>query len=145
MEREGEAGAAQQIFDFYSNDVFPEGDPFWQLRIGNPGPENLFDFAVYARGAMTLHQLRLKVGDRDFFTVLRRWAQENRNGLVTTPEFIALAEQVADRQLDRFFQRWLFTTTRPAVGAGLRVGAESRAGGRTSPPAVVRAQLRRLS
>ena len=37
--------------------------------IGDPGPESMFDFAVYGRGAMTLHQLRLAVGDADFFEI----------------------------------------------------------------------------
>ncbi len=139
-EREG-LGTAQQIFDFFHRDVFPEGDPFWELRIGDPGPDNLFNFAVYARGAMTLHQLRLLIGDRAFATTVRRWARENRNGLVTTPEFIALAEQVSGRQLDRFFRRWLFTPTRPAVAPAMR----SRAAGAASTPPVAKAQLRRLS
>ena len=44
-EHEG-LGTAQEIADFFY-DVIPEDDPFWQLTIGDPGPEALFDFAVY--------------------------------------------------------------------------------------------------
>ena len=36
-----------------------------------------------------------------------------RDGNVTTPEFIALAEEVSDQPLDGFFHRWLFTPKRP--------------------------------
>jgi peptidase M1-like protein len=113
-EREG-LGTAQEIFDFYYNDAFPAGDPFWELTIGDPGPDGLFDFAVYARGAMTLHQLRLTVGDGTFFRILRTWAAQNRGGNVTTAQFIAHAERVSGQQLDALFDAWLFTTTRPAL------------------------------
>ncbi|HET6562299.1 MAG TPA: M1 family aminopeptidase [Marmoricola sp.] len=138
-EHEG-LGTAQEIFDFFYTQI-PEDDEFWTIRIGDPGPANLFHNAVYTRGAMTLHQLRLLVGDRAFFSTLRRWARGNRNGLVTTRELIALAEQVSGRQLDRFFHRWVFTTTKPEVGTTRRAGAD---GLRSAPP-VAKAQLRRLS
>jgi hypothetical protein len=135
-EREG-LGTAQQLFDFWYG-IFPPDDPFWQVRIGDPGRDALFDFAVYQRGAMTLHQLRLRIGDRAFFTVLRRWAQENEGGNVATPEFIALAEAVSGQELDGFFRRWLFTPGRPEVASGMRVAAAP-----DRMPPVARAQLRR--
>lgn len=64
---------------------------------------------------MTLHQLRLAVGDADFFTILRTWAKTNRNGNVTTGQFIALAEKISGQQLDGLFQTWLFSTTKPVL------------------------------
>ena len=70
-EREG-LGTAQEIFDFFYS-VIPADDPFWEVTIGDPGPDELFNSAVYDRGAMTLHELRLAVGDDDFFRILRRW------------------------------------------------------------------------
>ena len=63
---------AQETFDFFYNDIPPD-DPFWQVVIGDPGHEQLFDDAVYLRGAMTLQALRARVGDRAFFTIMRRW------------------------------------------------------------------------
>ena len=56
-------GTAQETFDFYYN-RYPATSPFWTLKIGDPGPEHLFDGPVYDRGAMTMHALRLAVGDR---------------------------------------------------------------------------------
>ena len=46
--------------------------------------ESMFDFAVYARGAMTLHQLRLAVGDADFFEILQTWTTANAVGVPKT-------------------------------------------------------------
>ena len=111
---------AQQIFDsFYG---IPAKDPFWALTIGDPGPKHLFDFAVYARGAMTLHRLRLAVGDGDFFEILQRWAASRSGGNVTTGEFIRLAEEVSGKNLDGLFKRWLFKSGKPKLfgGAGAR-------------------------
>ena len=112
-EREG-LGTAQEIFDFFYGAIPPD-DPFWSLVIGDPGPDDLFDFPVYARGAMTLHQLRLAVGDDDFFEILRTWAQSRRGENVTTDEFIALAEKISGQDLDDLFQMWLFTPGQPEL------------------------------
>ncbi|MEU4287664.1 M1 family aminopeptidase [Kribbella sp. NPDC026596] len=120
-EREG-MGTAQETFDFFYN-LFPADHPFWTLPIGDPGPDFLFEFPVYARGAMTLHQLRLAVGDADFFSILRTWAKSNRGGNVTTDQFIALAEKISGQQLDTLFQTWLFTTTKPVLTTAAKLTA----------------------
>ena len=91
------------ILDSLYGDI-PADDPFWSVKIGGPGTEALFDGAIYIRGAMTLHQLRLAVGDTDFYKILRKWAQTRAGGNVTTPQFIALAERPSPaRSLDAFF------------------------------------------
>ena len=95
--------------------AIPPSDPFWSLKIGNPGPNHLFDQPVYLRGAMTLHRLRQVVGDHDFFRILRRWAATRAGGNVTTPEFIRLAERVSGKHLHGLFRSWLYTAGRPGV------------------------------
>jgi aminopeptidase N len=94
--------------------IFGAGDPYWRLPIGNPGPDRLFDFAVYERGAMTLQALRNRVGSPDFFRTLRTWVHENRDGLGSTKEFKRLAERTSGEQLDGLFQAWLFSGEKPA-------------------------------
>jgi aminopeptidase N len=107
-----------EIFDLFYNEFFPaDATDFWDLPIGDPGTERLFDSPVYFRGAMTLHVLRMQVGDRDFLRILQRWAREQAGGNVTTDEFIALAEHVSHQQLDDLFDTWLFSTTRPELNA----------------------------
>ena len=76
-------------------------------------PEQLFHTPVYDRGAMTLQALREKIGDRRFFRILRRWYAGNRDGNVTTDDFIALSERVSGRGLDGFFRVWLFRDGKP--------------------------------
>jgi aminopeptidase N len=83
--------------------------------VANPGdPSFLFNGTVYDRGAMTLEALREKIGnDAVFFEIMRRQAQANRFGTVSTPEFVTLAEQVSGLDLDKFFQAWLFAPGKP--------------------------------
>jgi aminopeptidase N len=88
-------------------------DSFWKLPIGNPGPSDIFDRAVYDRGAMTLQALRHRVGDAAFWTTLRTWAAEHAGGTGSIEEFAALADMVSGQDLDGFFEAWLFTSARP--------------------------------
>ncbi len=107
-------GTADEIFQsLYS---IPDDDPFWLLTIGDPGPDFMFDIAVYFRGAMTLHALRMQIGDDTFFELLRRWTRRGPRN-VTTDEFIALAERISGQDLGDFFEAWLFTGSKPQVDA----------------------------
>ena len=76
-------------------------------RIFAPEPDELFGDAVYQRGALTLHALRLEVGDDAFFAVLREWVVRYGGGSATTDDFVALAEELSGRELDDLFERWL--------------------------------------
>jgi len=111
-EEQGE-GTAQELFDYL---YATEPDEFWTVAPAEPGPSEIFGNAVYDRGAMTLHQLRLAIGDDDFFELLRTWVAEKKYGNADTAEFIALAEKVSGQQLDELFQAWLYTPSKPAVG-----------------------------
>jgi aminopeptidase N len=117
---EGGPGPAAIARDNYRS--IPANAPFWNLRIGNPGPNRLFDIAVYVRGGMAVQALRQRVGDRDFFRILHRWPAVNRGGTGTTAHFVRLAERISDEQLDGLFHAWLFTGRKPplphAGGAG---------------------------
>jgi len=62
---------------------------------------------------MTLQALRVKIGDAVFFPMMRAGYAENRNGNVTTDDFIALAERECGVRLDDFFDVWLFTPGKP--------------------------------
>ncbi|HEY6706653.1 MAG TPA: M1 family metallopeptidase [Actinomycetota bacterium] len=134
-EEEG-LGTAQEQFDALYNGI-PADDPFWQVVIGDPGPELLFDIAVYFRGAMAVHALRLEVGDRDFFRILHAWTTRRAGGNGTIPQFIRLAERVSGEQLDDLFQAWLFTGSKPALEAAAAARASA------SPPAPSMELMRR--
>jgi aminopeptidase N len=104
---------AQETFQETYDDI-PADDEFWEIPTADPGePANLFLGPAYDRGAMTLQALREKVGENVFSRILRAWYAENRNGNVTTADFIALAERESGQQLDAFFDVWLFQPEKP--------------------------------
>ena len=56
---------------------------------------------------------------------LRAWAERHRHGLADTAGFLALCEELAKRELDDFFARWLFSELQPEVPAWERRPKES--------------------
>jgi aminopeptidase N len=136
-------GTAQEQFDAVSS--IPAGDPFWSVVIGDPGPELLFDNAVYLRGGMAVHALRLEVGDRDFFRILHAWTTRKAGGNGTIPQFMALAERVSGEQLDDLFRVWLFTGSKPVLeaAAAAKASAASPSAAATLEQARGRERLRR--
>jgi aminopeptidase N len=85
----------------------------WDVPTGDPGVKELFGNAVYKRGAMVVHALRVTIGDEAFFRLLRTWTSQKRDRNASTEEFIAIAEQVSGGSLQPFFKTWLFGTTAP--------------------------------
>lgn len=76
-------------------------------------PADLFGEPVYNRGAMTLQALRVRIGSKDFFTLLRRWAAQHRDGTVRNGQFVRLAEKVSGKELSGFFRTWLEIPKKP--------------------------------
>jgi hypothetical protein len=111
-EREGHETAQELFNSFYAT---PADSSVWTVPVAEPGAANIFSFAVYNRGAMALHQLRLAVGDTAFFRILREWSARNSAGNATTSQFTALAEQVSGMDLDALFTAWLYTPSKPVV------------------------------
>ncbi len=108
-ESQGE-DSPQQRFD---NEFADANADLWRVRPGDPGKHQLFHDSVYVRGAMTLHALRVTVGDAAFRRILRGWATDRAGELVSTTDFVAFAESVSGVDLDALFDEWLFATNRP--------------------------------
>jgi aminopeptidase N len=83
------------------------------LVLADPGPELMFDDRVYKRGALTLHALRLTVGDEAFFDVLRAWATEHAHSTVSTELFEDFVQARTATDLKPLFESWLRQTELP--------------------------------
>ena len=75
----------------------PPTNAFWSVSDRRSRADAIFDSAVYARGAMTLHALRPPVGDRTS-SASCEWARTHAGGNVTTAEFIGLAERISGQR-----------------------------------------------
>ena len=102
---DGRAGLDQWVKDTYNEaSSYPEYFP----APGNPPRDNLFNGGVYYRGGLTLHALRLEVGDEAFFEILKTYYDRYKGGNATTEDFIAVAEEVSGKDLKEFFDNWLY-------------------------------------
>ena len=100
--------------------IYAHGDQ-WRHDFGPPGraisgdAADLFNFQVYHGGALILYALRQKIGHRAFAQLEREWAQRNRDGVVRSSDFVALASQVARRDLRGFLNAWIYDETTPPM------------------------------
>ena len=79
----------------------------------DPGADDMFDDRVYKRGALTVHALRVLLGDTAFFDMVQRWTTQHRMGLVETRDLENLAHSIAEEngtarsEVQGLFDRWL--------------------------------------
>ncbi|NUR47199.1 MAG: M1 family metallopeptidase [Hamadaea sp.] len=109
-----EHSGGPSISDQFERQYRNELSPIWRTPPAEPGATKVFSSSVYQRGGMALHALRLKVGDEKFFSILKTWAAEKRDGNGTTSEFQAVAERISGQSLQALFQDWLYDADRPA-------------------------------
>lgn len=84
---------------------------------GNPPADDLFNSGVYVRGGLTLHALRVEVGDEVFFKILQTYFDRYKSGNATTDDFISVAEEVSGKDLAEFFNNWLYSEKIPPISA----------------------------
>ena len=85
------------------------------LLLSDPGPRDMFDDRVYKRGALTLHALRMAIGDDNFFALLRDWTKRHRHSTAVTDDFTGLAANYADVSLRPLWDDWLYSTDVPTL------------------------------
>jgi len=85
-----------------------------QRELGCPDTtsvRNLFDSKlVYSKGATVLHMLRHVLGDSVFFLSLWEYANDPalKYGTAVTQDFQSACEHVSGKNLDYFFQQWVY-------------------------------------
>lgn len=116
-----ESGASTVQAEVERHHELLAGLPQDDLQLADPGPELMFDDRVYKRGALTVHALRLRVGEERFFEIVRSWVQEHRGGTVTTEMFLEHGSQMAGEDLGALFESWLYETALPPCPRPARV------------------------
>ncbi|MDF0529556.1 M1 family metallopeptidase [Tsukamurella sp. 8F] len=85
------------------------------IVLGDPGPADMFDDRVYKRGALTLHALRVEIGDANFFALLQDWTARYWHTSVSTENLVSLASAFSPHPLRDFWQRWLYEKPLPPL------------------------------
>ncbi len=104
-----------ELSDWYYYLSHPEefGETF--VQPGNPPPTEMFNIAVYLRGGLALHALRLRVGDETFFDIIRIYYERFQYGNASTADFISVVEELSGQDLDEFFNAWLYKDKMPPI------------------------------
>ncbi len=70
---------------------------------------------IYFKGAWVLHTLRWLLGDEDFFNVVWRFANDPENvySLVSSDDLAKLVFEVSGREIDWFWERYLYRASEP--------------------------------
>jgi aminopeptidase N len=72
----------------------------------------------YNKGGAVAHMLRFEAGnDSLFFTLLRTYQQQFANGTATTAQLNSLATQIYGRNMDTFFNQWVYSSGWPKYDA----------------------------
>lgn len=99
------------------------------LVLTDPTPAGMFDDRVYKRGALTLHAVRLMLGDQRFFAALRSWVAAHRYGSVITEELVGHLAGAAGPQgpaLRHVLRQWLYEPGLPVLVQEGTAGAGTR-------------------
>jgi aminopeptidase N len=78
-------------------------------------PIDLFDRQFYEKGAWVLHMLRFTLGDALFWKAIRHYAAKHRGSNVTTPDLQRAIEEATGRNLDAFFDQWVYGAGHPKL------------------------------
>ena len=101
-------------------------------------PEDIFADNTYVRGCLTLHALRLQVGDDKFFRILKTYYRTYRNGNATSQNFIDVAAGIGGQGVRPLLRAWLYEQPLPAW-PGARAMAADAARSKVAMPKLVAA------
>ncbi len=114
---EGFASYAEALFNEYrfngyhqymENFEFYNGGTVYMEDVSNP--YTVFQPIIYNKGAYVLHMLRGVVGDTTFFEIINDYANDEqfKYKLATTEEFQYVCEEISGKDLDYFFDQWIY-------------------------------------
>jgi aminopeptidase N len=97
--------------DWLSNErVFP-------VPILNSNFNDSLDYAdnVYTKAGLVLYMLREQLGPADFYAGLKHYLEKYRGQNVVTADLVNAIEETTSRNVDRFFQQWVYGAGSPTL------------------------------
>ena len=94
------------------------GDKRSRAAAGPPGHPRVGHFAennVYLGPALMLREIKLRVGDAEFFAMARDWVQTQRNQPVDRDGFVAFVNRHTGQDLTALINEWLDSPTTPTA------------------------------
>ena len=117
-EKRGENAFRDLLRQFrrWAVDDSDQGPVYLGYRLGHiKGESKVFRALVYNKGAAVLHMLRRLIGDEAFFRGLKNFYAENRFKKAGTDDLRQAMERASGRDLNRFFERWIYDNGIPRL------------------------------
>ena len=96
-----------------------DADQGWRDEYGPPGAYDLRQFGsnnIYTTPALMWNELRVALGDDEFYRIARSWLRKNDNTSVSREQIFAHWEKETGRELSAFFEAWITGPTTPRRG-----------------------------
>ncbi|MFD0685090.1 M1 family metallopeptidase [Actinomadura fibrosa] len=93
----------------------PADNDLWKGKVADPGRDGIFDDLVYNRGAMAIHALRKRIGEKAFSRLLKEWPAAHRGGDASTRDFVRFAAALSHKNLDGWAKAWLYSEGKPSL------------------------------
>ena len=70
---------------------------------------------IYAKAGLVLYTLREQLGAREFDAALKHYLDKYRGQNVVTADLVRALEEATNRNVDRFFQQWIYGAGAPSL------------------------------
>jgi aminopeptidase N len=97
-------------------DRYADVEDDYRAESGPPAayaPGSFGEGNVYYGPALMWHELRERVGDDEFFRLMREWPAARDNGSSGRDDYLAWIEEETGEELTGFFDAWLLGRTTP--------------------------------
>lgn len=115
----GHVNGSEEAYRDYMGWLNDEGgfpDPVYRYDLTEPW--GIFSYVVYHKGAWVVHMLRGVLGDDDFFAGLMDYRAAHAYAHATTEDLQAAMEGASGKDLDAFFEQWIYGEGRPNYEIG---------------------------
>ncbi|MFO0946266.1 MAG: M1 family aminopeptidase [Planctomycetota bacterium] len=86
-------------------------------------PIELFDRHLYEKGACVQHMIRYLLGEKLFWKALKHYTVSNTGRAVVTSDWLRAIEEATGRNLDEFFEQWVYGGGHPEFKLGFSYDA----------------------
>ncbi|MFA7296886.1 MAG: M1 family aminopeptidase [Dehalococcoidia bacterium] len=117
----------QHGFDAFRYDVYRKANIYLQEDTNSyrrplvqhvyTDPIDIFDRHLYERGSVVLDMLRNTLGDDLWWKAIRAYVEQHRERAVLTPDLQRAIEEATGRNLDWFFDQWVWKGGHPELKA----------------------------
>jgi len=97
-------------------DVYADVEDEYRAESGPPAayhPDAFGEGNIYYGPALMWHELRQRIGDEEFFRIVREWPQARAGTSTDRDDYLAWLEQETGEELTAFFDAWLLGDTTP--------------------------------